>query len=488
MFRHMFEGGGMGGGGIRMNMGGMGGMGGMGMGGMPGMGGRRQRQRQQPSQPLFGASSGVRELSPQNWPIGTEAEAESVWLVLFYSPNCGHCRNFKDAYAAAAKQLKGLVRVAAVDCAGAGGSLCNDEDISGFPTVKLYPYRDHARPEVYEGKRSADALSSWASQRAPNFVSTVDASADALDAVLRARGPPKPTVVVVMPSDRTEPSLPLRVLAQRMHKHFRFAAVRAAPTPAFAALLDSLTLDDSLTAAHGSDWPAVAAAVKSPVMFVAAGPLRAQLRTKPGFAALEAALQQQQRALAKTRAYTAPALATHPLLPLTNAAAAALAARPPAGYSAMILTCPEAAIAHAARAAKAPAAAAVEARGALKAESLGVAVAAAAAEAGRRVWVGSWSSPLAQAIAENWGWVAQVAQVGSACGGSLRGAVRVVGVNAKRGRATLGGPLEAGEARGVQRELLTSLRASAEAPVGAKAGAKSVKELWGDARADKDEL
>jgi hypothetical protein len=50
-----------------------------------------------------------------NWPIGSEAEAESFWLVLFYSPNWGHCRNLKDAYAAGAKQLKGLDHITAVD-------------------------------------------------------------------------------------------------------------------------------------------------------------------------------------------------------------------------------------------------------------------------------------------------------------------------------------------------------------------------------------
>lgn len=63
---------------------------------------------------LYGANSPVVKLTKENFKK-LVLEGEELWLVEFYAPWCGHCKNLAPAWEKAAKSLKGVVNVGAVD-------------------------------------------------------------------------------------------------------------------------------------------------------------------------------------------------------------------------------------------------------------------------------------------------------------------------------------------------------------------------------------
>ncbi|KAF2074110.1 hypothetical protein CYY_004595 [Polysphondylium violaceum] len=86
-------------------------------------------------------------------------------LVMFYSPNCGHCEKMKPAYAQAAdivsKSESGVF--AALDCTN-NKEICDKIDIKGFPT--LYFFKDGKRDEsTYRGDRSKQNLLDYFNQK-----------------------------------------------------------------------------------------------------------------------------------------------------------------------------------------------------------------------------------------------------------------------------------------------------------------------------------
>lgn len=63
----------------------------------------------------------------------------------------GHCQKLKPDYEKAAKSLKGLAKVAAVNCDEEGNkNLCAQQGIQGFPTLKIF------KPSGKKGKPSVE--------------------------------------------------------------------------------------------------------------------------------------------------------------------------------------------------------------------------------------------------------------------------------------------------------------------------------------------
>jgi protein disulfide-isomerase A6 len=109
----------------------------------------------------------ARPLSPR-----AVTKGSGVFLVEFYAPWCGHCKNLVPAWKQAATALKGIVNVVAVDATAAQG-LASKYGVQGFPTIKLFIGGDaKATPIDYNGARDAQAIVSWAMGQAQTVART----------------------------------------------------------------------------------------------------------------------------------------------------------------------------------------------------------------------------------------------------------------------------------------------------------------------------
>lgn len=95
-------------------------------------------------------------------------KGNEVWLVEFYAPWCGHCRNLAPEWEKAASMLKGVVKVAAVD-ATVHESLASKYQVKGFPTIKVFGF-DKRNPVDYQGQRTADGIVSEGMKAAGQMV------------------------------------------------------------------------------------------------------------------------------------------------------------------------------------------------------------------------------------------------------------------------------------------------------------------------------
>ena len=108
---------------------------------------------------LYKSPGPVVELTPSNFKSEV-LDSDSMWLVEFYAPWCGHCKALAPEWEKAAKQLKGVVKVGAVDM-DAHQSLGQPYDVKGFPTLKFFG-TDKKKPMDYNSGRDADSIRKYA--------------------------------------------------------------------------------------------------------------------------------------------------------------------------------------------------------------------------------------------------------------------------------------------------------------------------------------
>ncbi|XP_022907362.2 protein disulfide-isomerase A6 homolog [Onthophagus taurus] len=106
--------------------------------------------------------SDVIELTDNNFDSHV-LKSNDLWLVEFYAPWCGHCKNLQPEWEKAAKLLKGKVKLGALDCT-VNTMKSHEYSISGYPTIKIFPLGDKTNkfPEIYQGPRKVDEIVTFA--------------------------------------------------------------------------------------------------------------------------------------------------------------------------------------------------------------------------------------------------------------------------------------------------------------------------------------
>lgn len=145
-------------------------------------------------------------------------DSNHTTIVEFYAPWCGHCRSLKKDYTKAAKHLKDIVQVAAVNCDYAKNKhICSKYKIEGYPTIlgfrppkinleKSDPIKYGHATEKYVGARNTKGIVDFAIGRIKNYVKRI-ATEERLNEWLHDSKSARPKVVVFTRKDKLSPLL-----------------------------------------------------------------------------------------------------------------------------------------------------------------------------------------------------------------------------------------------------------------------------------------
>ncbi|ESK96047.1 protein disulfide isomerase [Moniliophthora roreri MCA 2997] len=115
-----------------------------------------------------GAASDVLTLTAQDFEA--KVNPESLILVEFFAPWCGHCQALAPQYEQAATTLKEKnIKLAKVDCVDQA-DLCQANGVQGYPTLKVFR---NGIPTDYGGPRKADGIVSYMIKQSLPAVSEV---------------------------------------------------------------------------------------------------------------------------------------------------------------------------------------------------------------------------------------------------------------------------------------------------------------------------
>ncbi|KAH9633518.1 hypothetical protein HF086_013195 [Spodoptera exigua] len=108
-------------------------------------------------------------------------DSDDIWLVEFFAPWCGHCKNLEPHWAKAATELKGKVKVGALD-ATVHQEMASRFQVQGYPTIKYFPSgkKTYDSAEDYNGGRTSSDIVSFALEKlaenvpAPEIIQVVN--------------------------------------------------------------------------------------------------------------------------------------------------------------------------------------------------------------------------------------------------------------------------------------------------------------------------
>lgn len=93
-------------------------------------------------------------------------DSDDMWLVEFFAPWCGHCKHLAPEWASAATELKGKVKLGALD-ATVHTVKASQYGIRGYPTIKFFGSgkKDSDSAQDYDGGRTSQAIVQWANDK-----------------------------------------------------------------------------------------------------------------------------------------------------------------------------------------------------------------------------------------------------------------------------------------------------------------------------------
>uniref|UniRef100_A0A7S1CFT0 Thioredoxin domain-containing protein n=1 Tax=Bicosoecida sp. CB-2014 TaxID=1486930 RepID=A0A7S1CFT0_9STRA len=112
------------------------------------------------------AASDVVKLDAKNFKKEV-LQSDEFWLVEFYAPWCGHCKNLAPTWEKAATQLKSVARLGAVD-ATENQNLAQKYGVKGYPTIVEFG-KDKKKPQPYQGGRELAAITGYVQNAAKSM-------------------------------------------------------------------------------------------------------------------------------------------------------------------------------------------------------------------------------------------------------------------------------------------------------------------------------
>ncbi|RMX63306.1 hypothetical protein DD238_006598 [Peronospora effusa] len=103
-------------------------------------------------QGMYSGEDSVKVLDPKSFREQVQQDS-GVWVVEFYAPWCGHCKELEPEYKKAAMALEGFVNLAAIDCQE-HEEFVQEFAVRGFPTIMIFG-ADKTKPMTFEGTRTA---------------------------------------------------------------------------------------------------------------------------------------------------------------------------------------------------------------------------------------------------------------------------------------------------------------------------------------------
>lgn len=144
-----------------------------------------------------GSKQNVIELTDDNFDK-LVLQSDDLWLVEFFAPWCGHCKSLEPEWAKAAAELKGKVKLGALD-ATVHASKAQEYGVNGYPTIKYFPgggKKDRSDAGDYNGGRTASEIVSWALEKFEDSAPTPEVVEITSEKVARDACESKPLCIV----------------------------------------------------------------------------------------------------------------------------------------------------------------------------------------------------------------------------------------------------------------------------------------------------